>query len=1092
MATRLEDIAYEVINYLKDRTHEEKPHIAVLGPPSSYVLRKFLESYNLIESRRRTEESYEFEEDEEEVSEETFSISNRAWYLMGAELDKVKISSKRRITRELNIIFRFAVRTAPGKVRENYANVELSITLLNENRVKINVTIDRPDKDPLTVNQEREITWNGNKSYIVIGIPIGAKIYDLFEHLEGNPMQIDLKDINPDIEGYLATRHDISFEFSVKASSSGHRLTSRDAKYVNCAVASIILNKLDRNAFSIKSMIICLAGYFDERKINDYLVERDTHVVYAFDAGGYRWALGHLLEVEGEISWKGYDVKVTWDQYGVKGASVINCLLIDDVINEEEGKLILRDWHIAREEVYRIKTSGKSVKESINELIKKCSPGYDTVSLEIICDALSHALERIGVNRLFEYQEKALMEITPQLLGVSKEKKHYAIVARTAGGKTYAFLLPIVFAAAALKTRGHRGCKAVLFYPTKALANDQADELARLLWFFNSHLLEKGRGDLAVSMGVLHGNIKSRFDRRAVSESPEITMIKCPLHKDKPLEVNYIEEDGIWIESIRCSEENCQLNTDEEKNKLLNKWIKLSREAIYSDPPDILITDEDMINVILMRNPAELTIIGYSKVKLCKKCGATYASLRKRKCHECGSEELVQIGKLGAPVAVILDEAHMLRGSFGIQTFYLLKRFEQAIREIHRMPVEWRPTYIISSATIHKPDAFAASLLGSRNVEVLKADYEERGGEGSVVQARRIFVFIMPKAYEMQATCIRALSKFYKSIHDHIPQTIIFVNTLAESNELCRALHDELGNLKVGGHTTDYEQSRVKIEQAFSKGEYKVLVATRTLEVGVDYESVDAAVIYGMPFYISDFAQRIGRAGRNRDALIFVIFDPQKPIDYYYYHNYRLLCDPKLRDEAMSLESYTIKSDNVEAIYRSIKRAVFDYLAIHVDYFGIEKLYDEDWRVSYDEDIGNKLINALEDNNGNPSKYLLDYLRNVFGHEMIKNKALEDQIRETISWLVQEIKSSSVPPNIKMLLDRAKEMFQLHNLRRADKEVEVHFPLLYHEEGRRKRELSIAVKHYMRGQITSYRGMFFTVNLIDGDTEDIEKFLESK
>jgi DEAD/DEAH box helicase domain-containing protein len=1090
----LEGAAREVIDYLKGRAHEEKPHIAVLGPPSPYICKKFLESYGLVESKRGAsirEESYE--EEDEEVSEETFSISRRAWYLMGIELNEVKILSDER-NREISITYKFVARTAPGREKENYADIKISITLRNESDIQIVAEITRLDKNPqsIAITHKSTLMWNGNKCYIAIGIPIGAKIYALFERTKNEILQIDLKDVDPNIEEYLATRQDIDFEFSVKVDSERRRLTSVEAKYINCSVISIVLNKLNENALSLKSMIICLGGYFNKKKVNNYLVGRDAYMVYAFDAENYRWALGHLFEVEGEVTWRGYDVKITWDQYGIKGAGAINCLLID-----EKGKLIFRDWHIAREDVYRIKTSNRNVKDSINgliEAIETISKGsnikYDIDDLRIIGDALLHALERMKISKLFEYQEKALIEITPQLLGISREKKHFAIVARTAGGKTYAFLLPVVFAAAALKTRGYRGCKAILFYPTKALANDQADELARLLWFFNSYLRERGREDLVVSMGVLHGNIKSRFAKRSTNELSEITMIKCPIHDDKPLEISYVEDNGIWIENIRCSEESCQLNTEEE-NRWINKWIKLSREAIYSDPPDILITDEDMINVVLMRNPAELTIIGYSKVKVCRRCGTTYASISKRKCSKCGSE-LEQLNRLAEPVAVILDEAHMLRGSFGIQTFYLLKRFEQAIRAIHGKPKEWRPTYIISSATIHKPDAFAASLLGSRNVRVLEAKYEEKEEGGFKVQARRIFVFVMPKAYEMQATCVRALSKLYKCVQDRSPQTIVFVNTLAESNELCRALRDELENstgglVKVGGHTTDYEQSRVRIEQAFSKGEYNILVATRTLEVGVDYGSVDAAVIYGMPFYISDFTQRIGRAGRNRDALVFVIFDPQKPIDYYYYHNYKLLCDPKLRDEAMSLESYTIKSDNIEAIYRTIKRAIFDYLAVNAGVFGIEKLYEEDIRTGHED--ADKLINILKFNDD----HLFSYLQNIF-ESGVDSKILENHVREMVSWLVQEIVSSLTSLKIKNLFEKADEMFQLHNLRRADKEVEVIFPPLGHGESsgenKRKREISVAIRHYMKGQITSYRGMFFIVNMIEGDTEDIENFLE--
>jgi hypothetical protein len=189
----LEEAAREVINYLKGRTHEEKPHIAVLGSPSSYICRKLLERYELIEGKRGTsirEESYE--EDDEEVGEEIFSISRRAWYLMGIELNEVKILQNER-DRGINITYKFAVRTAPGREKENYADVKISITLLSENEIRVDAEIARQDKPSLVISYSRALTWNGNNSYVAIGIPIGAKIYELFEHTKNEVLQIDLK-----------------------------------------------------------------------------------------------------------------------------------------------------------------------------------------------------------------------------------------------------------------------------------------------------------------------------------------------------------------------------------------------------------------------------------------------------------------------------------------------------------------------------------------------------------------------------------------------------------------------------------------------------------------------------------------------------------------------------------------------------------------------------------------------------------------------------------------------------------------------------------------------------------------------------------
>ncbi|AGT35102.1 hypothetical protein N186_03700 [Thermofilum adornatum] len=845
---------------------------------------------------------------------------------------------------------------------------------------------------------------------------------------------------------------------------------------------SITREKNYGETYFLKSLLICLGGYFDKKQYNNKIVERKKPTVYVYDSNGYKWSMGHLFEVEGEVAFEGYNVEWKWDKFGLQGINPINCLLAED---DQGNRFKFRDWNIAKEPVFSIEASEDEVKESLRNLIYEAKQfirsGVKHDDIEIVGSALQYSLEQLGIKKLYKYQEAALKKISLTLLGLNTEKRHFAIVARTSGGKTYAFLLPLIFASAIYKAKGHKGCKAILFYPTKALANDQADELAHLLWYFNDYLRRQKREDLTITMGILHGNIKSRF--ASGEDKPEVTMIKCPIH-ERPLTLYFErQEEKFSLEKLSCDYEDCPVNRDSD---WVNKWIKLTREAIYSEPPDILLTDQDMINAVLMRNPSELTIIGYSSVKVCKKCGSTYP-VQKRKCR-CGSTELIPMQKLGHPIAIVLDEAHMLRGSFGIQTYYLLKRLEQAIRTYHNELPDWRPTYIISSATIHSPKMFAASLLGedAKSIEVFEANYDK----GVNVKSQRIFLFLMPKTYEMQATCIRAIGKLYDLAKEKKPQTIVFVNSLAESNELWRGLNDEIANIqgiRVGGHTTDYEQDRIRIEQDFSKKVYQVLVATKTLEVGVDYGSLDVAVIHGMPFYISDFTQRIGRAGRNRDALIIVIFDPQTPIDYYYYQNYRLLCDPALRSDAMSLESYTIKSNNQEAIRRTITRAIFDYLSVASEKINIGKLYDEESAV--DDQVLTRLKAVLFDERDSLHLKMINHIQGVIGS--LDNNLFEDALREAIDRISQSIGPFEKSTKIESILKKIDNIYQIYNLRHAEKAVLFKFsPSFGSASDTRPRELSTAIRRASRGQVISFRGIFYVVKMIEGNTVNIKSFLE--
>ena len=55
------------------------------------------------------------------------------------------------------------------------------------------------------------------------------------------------------------------------------------------------------------------------------------------------------------------------------------------------------------------------------------------------------------------------------------------VITGTGSGKTESFLYPVLDHAARARVQGHRGVKALLLYPMNALANDQADRLAKLI-----------------------------------------------------------------------------------------------------------------------------------------------------------------------------------------------------------------------------------------------------------------------------------------------------------------------------------------------------------------------------------------------------------------------------------------------------------------------------------------------------------------------------------------------------------------------------------------------------------------------------------
>lgn len=89
---------------------------------------------------------------------------------------------------------------------------------------------------------------------------------------------------------------------------------------------------------------------------------------------------------------------------------------------------------------------------------------YAAGELEL-CPAVRMALQRQGIGRLYVHQEQAIR--------AAMEGRHVAVAAGTASGKTVCFLVPIAEAIAQRATS-----RALLIYPTKALAQDQKRKLA--------------------------------------------------------------------------------------------------------------------------------------------------------------------------------------------------------------------------------------------------------------------------------------------------------------------------------------------------------------------------------------------------------------------------------------------------------------------------------------------------------------------------------------------------------------------------------------------------------------------------------------
>jgi len=114
----------------------------------------------------------------------------------------------------------------------------------------------------------------------------------------------------------------------------------------------------------------------------------------------------------------------------------------------------------------------------------------------------------------------------------------------------------------------------------------------------------------------------------------------------------------------------------------------------------------------------------------------------------------------------------------------------------------------------------------------------------------------------------------WRQIYDRLAElveahrtTLIFVNTRRLAERATRQLSERIGEAHIAAHHGSLaKEARLDAEQRLKRGELKVLVATASLELGIDIGDVDLVCQIGSPRSIASFLQRVGRSGHAVDG----------------------------------------------------------------------------------------------------------------------------------------------------------------------------------------------------------------------------------
>ncbi len=212
---------------------------------------------------------------------------------------------------------------------------------------------------------------------------------------------------------------------------------------------------------------------------------------------------------------------------------------------------------------------------------------------------------------------------------------------------------------------------------------------------------------------------------------------------------------------------------------------------------------------------------------------------------------------------VIIDEIHAVaRDKRGSHLALTLERLAHVANT--------RPLRIGLSAT-QRPLERVARLLVGTAPERLDATGGPRCAIVDVGHRRKLDLAIELPRRELDAVASHEqLGEVLDQIAEHVKQhrtTLLFVNTRRLSERLAHLLAERVGTENVAAHHGSLSKDRrARVEQLLREGSLKVLVATASLELGIDIGPVELVCQIGSPRSIAAFLQRVGRSGHNRFA----------------------------------------------------------------------------------------------------------------------------------------------------------------------------------------------------------------------------------
>ncbi|HTD11606.1 MAG TPA: DEAD/DEAH box helicase, partial [Steroidobacteraceae bacterium] len=221
-----------------------------------------------------------------------------------------------------------------------------------------------------------------------------------------------------------------------------------------------------------------------------------------------------------------------------------------------------------------------------------------------------------------------------------------------------------------------------------------------------------------------------------------------------------------------------------------------------------------------------------------------------------GSESGRQM--LATTRTVIVDEIHAMAGTKrGAHLALTLERLESlAGRKLTRVglsatqkPIEDVARFLVGTRNLHADGTADCTIIDSGHVRARDLQLEIPAVPLEAVMSGDAWTQVYDRLAEL--------------VSEH-RTTLVFVNTRRQAERIARHLAERLGDEQVTAHHGSMaKESRLNAEARLKGGELRALVATASLELGIDIGEVDLVCQIGSPRSIAAFLQRVGRSGHS-------------------------------------------------------------------------------------------------------------------------------------------------------------------------------------------------------------------------------------